>query len=933
MNHRNPDKLTRDELLERIVDHYTDQLRSGNQPEISKYQKKYPRLAVEIKELLSSAAMIEELKRQNDSRPNTLNRRLDEVLQLKRIGDYRIVRELGRGGMGVVFEAVHESLGRRVALKVLPARSFDDEQSVERFRREAQAAANLHHTNIVSVFGVGQDHGLHYYVMEYVEGNSLHEIVRSMRETAGMAKPDSGTDGKTDKIKSTLLEVSPRQQGSRIDLGPNEARDNEVRNENEPGLPPAARPVDKSRLPNPGQHFQWAARIAIQVADALAYAHEQGTLHRDLKPANLLLDNHNTVWLTDFGLVKHISNNTMTRTGDILGTPQYMAPEAFEGRYDKRSETYCLGLTLYELATLQPAYEDKSHAELFRRIIATSPTAPKKINKNIPHDLNTIIEKATSREPERRYQTAAAFSEDLLAFLQDRPIAARRSSPVEQALRWSRRNPMLAALSVVSLLLLIATAATATTGYLISQDQRKQLAVENAKLEIQTQKTDKALAASQLNEAFMELEKRRAEDNVSIIVDAFDQLFNQVLSKGKASQFDLDVDGFREMAGIESTITEEDAELLDMMAGFYERVANVNSESSELEIESARALRRVANAYHMVGSLDDAIDWYQQAVDAYDKLLVENPESIEFGLASAQVHNELGTAFRNKGRFVAAEQEHENAKAGLAAHPHADDSALRFELAKTLNMLAFVWPMKTTGLRSVLNIARQVNVNRRQATSDAIAFLDNLVDREPANPDFRLARIKSYRNLAEMQLKSDEIDAGMKSLRLAINECERLIEEFPENPDFKYMLALAYLTIDGQPEESQVESVNKSVDISSVLARTYQSNLDYRQLETVGRIELARLQIRAGNNSAARENTKRAARLLVDTYRDSIGTADKSILNRHFAALTRQMHDLGDERAVMDLRRELRPVMERPRPNFRRPNRGNQLPRPNDKSK
>ncbi len=904
---RNPDRVTRDELLERIVDHYTNQLRAGNNPKISRYQIKHPQLADEIRELLSSVAMIEELKRQNDSQPKSHQSQIEDILKLQRIGDYRIVRELGRGGMGLVFEAVHESLGRRVALKVLPARSFDDEKSVERFRREAQAAANLHHTNIVSVFGVGQDQDLHYYVMEFVEGNSLDEIVRAMRAPTGSSKRAT-PDAKTDVVISTLLSASAKQRGTSIDLG-----GSKTYHDNKTGLAATPSFVINSRLPAPNQRFQWAARLALQIADALAYAHEQGTLHRDLKPANLLLDKHDIVWLTDFGLVKNMSNQSMTKTGDILGTPQYMAPEAFEGKYDERSETYCLGLTLYELATLQPAFEEKTQRELFRKVISTSPTPPKKIDNNIPEDLNTIIEKATSREPERRYQTAAAFREDLLSYLQDRPIAARKTSPLEQTWRWGRRNPMLAVLSVVSLLLLIATAATATTGYLISQSKSKQLVIENKKLEIQKSKTEAALLESLLNETYMEEEKQRAEDNVAIIVDSFDKLFNQVLTKGAASQFDLDVDGFREMAGIESTITEEDAELLNMMVGFYERVASVNSESSDLKVESARALRRVGNAYHMVRSFDEAIEWYDKAIDAYQALLAAEPQSIEFGRAIAQVHNELATAFRNKWDFVSAEAEHENAQAGLMAHPRADDSALRFELAKTLNMLAFVWPMKTTGSKFAFNIVKQVNLKRRQATNDAIEILDNLVDREPANPEYRLVRIKSYRNLAEMQLKSAEIDDGMKSLRLAINECERLIEEFPENPEFKYMLALAYLTVDRQPAEEQLESLTKSVEISSALARKFQSNLDYSQLETVGRIQLARLQFRAGDTAGARENTRRAAQMLVATYRDSAGSADNRMLTRHVDALTRQMRALGDERAAMDLRRDLRPVLERAR--------------------
>ena len=151
------------ELLDNVVEDFTMRLRNGERPAIAEYTDKYPSISEDIEELLTSVAMIEELKTQQQPSQTTLKREMKEILKLDRIGDYRIIRELGRGGMGIVFEAVHESLGRRVAIKVMPNRTFDDQKYLERFRREAQAAASLHHTNIVSVFGIGQT-GEHHYL-------------------------------------------------------------------------------------------------------------------------------------------------------------------------------------------------------------------------------------------------------------------------------------------------------------------------------------------------------------------------------------------------------------------------------------------------------------------------------------------------------------------------------------------------------------------------------------------------------------------------------------------------------------------------------------------------------------------------------------------------------------------------------------------------
>jgi WD40 repeat protein len=186
------------------------------------------------------------------------------------------------------------------------------------------------------------------------------------------------------------------------------------------------------------------ARIGIQVAEALEYANRQGILHRDIKPSNLLLDNHGNVWVADFGLAKTSDADDLTHTGDILGTIRYMAPERFAGHCDARSDVYSLGLTLYELVALQPAFEASDRHTLIERVLHEEPERLKKRAPGVPRDLETIIAKATARDPAARYATAGALAEDLRRYVEDRPIRARRISPFERAWRWCRRNKVVA---------------------------------------------------------------------------------------------------------------------------------------------------------------------------------------------------------------------------------------------------------------------------------------------------------------------------------------------------------------------------------------------------------------------------------------------------------------------------------------------------------
>jgi WD40 repeat protein len=226
--------------------------------------------------------------------------------------------------------------------------------------------------------------------------------------------------------------------------------------------PPPGR-ADGSTLSGSARHYwQGVANIGVQVAEALQYSHAQGILHRDIKPSNLLLDLHGTVWVADFGLAKLADQVELTHPGDVVGTCRYLAPERFRGVSDARSDVYSLGLTLYEFLTLRPAFDGSTREELIMQVSHGGPPGPRKINPEVPHDLETIVLKAIETDPAERYQTAGDLAEDLRHYLEDRPIRARRCSPAERAWRWARRNPAVASLCAL-VGMLLATLAVGST--------------------------------------------------------------------------------------------------------------------------------------------------------------------------------------------------------------------------------------------------------------------------------------------------------------------------------------------------------------------------------------------------------------------------------------------------------------------------------------
>lgn len=479
MNEPSSDLTLVGELAEGFLARY----RRGECPSLSEYTAKYPELAEQIRDLFPALVVMEELGSVEAPVPGPGNgKSAGEGKLPEELGDYRILREVGRGGMGIVYEAVQLSLGRHVALKVLSFHSPLSPSHLERFHREARAAARLHYPNIVPVHGVGEHQGVHYFAMQFIQGQALNEVLKEVEalrqmkrlapSDAGSGQPPSPSFADSRSLAQGLLSGQLLATGAkRADVGADWNASQAVRVSHsvqagsishdkdgnfatlgsQAGSTTQASGTYLTAQPE-AQYFRSVAQMGLQVAAGLDYAHKQGILHRDIKPSNLLLDARGIVWIADFGLAKADDSDELTHTGDIVGTIRYMAPERFHGWSDPRSDVYSLGITLYEMLTLRPAFADCPRPWLVQRVTHEDPPRPRNLDCSIPRDLETIILKAIDKEPGRRYSTAAELAADLGRFLAGEPVQARRIGMGERGIKWIKRRPAVASLLGISVL-------------------------------------------------------------------------------------------------------------------------------------------------------------------------------------------------------------------------------------------------------------------------------------------------------------------------------------------------------------------------------------------------------------------------------------------------------------------------------------------------
>ena len=403
---------------------------------------------------------------------------LADTKPFRRLGDFEIVRELGRGGMGIVYEARQVSLNRKVALKVLSGSLGLTTKAIIRFQREAEAAAKLHHTNIVPIYATGEQDGAHYYAMELIEGPGLDQVVAQMRETQ---KPASQQD--------RPVAASPNSSTASQTPAPVDWVSRTM------GFPPPdastaseTHSLSSSSLASGTGYFDTVARMVAEVADALDYAHAQGVIHRDIKPSNLLLSPVGRLSMNDFGLARMLEQPGMTVSGEFVGSPMYMSPEQIAvGRapLDHRTDIYSLGATLYEMLTLQPPFQGVRRDQVIAQIIGKEPKPLRSINRRTPQDLETICLKMMEKDPDKRYQTAGGVAEDLRRYVNRFAISARRIGPMGRVVRWTRRNRATAAALCFVVLLSLAAGIFAYWAHYAqqqAQEEKHQHAVEQAML-------------------------------------------------------------------------------------------------------------------------------------------------------------------------------------------------------------------------------------------------------------------------------------------------------------------------------------------------------------------------------------------------------------------------------------------------------------------
>jgi serine/threonine protein kinase/Tfp pilus assembly protein PilF len=900
-----------DSAVLRAVQEYLAALEAGQPPHRDEFLARHPQIAEALADCLDGLEMMHTVAPQlrqsgDDAGPA---RESDRIATWPcPLGDFRIVRELGRGGMGVVYEAEQMSLGRRVALKVLPFTAAMDSRQLQRFKNEAQAAAQLHHTNIVPVHAVGCERGVHYYAMQLIEGQTLAGIIRELQYAAGTATMEAADRRRGDAAACELASgvasgrFAPAEAARAAQRNPGELT-GPYTPQPEPAVAgcqlaatpaadtpgPLAAAISTERPTRRRAYFRTVAQLGVQAALALEHAHQLGVVHRDIKPSNLLLEGvpagptalgagpalgaglptppHTLrLWITDFGLAQVHSQASLTLTGDLVGTLRYMSPEQALAKrvpIDHRTDIYSLGATLYELLTLRPVFDGRDRQELLRQIAFEDPRVPRRINKAIPAELETITLKAMEKNPAERYVTAQELADDLQRFLNDEPIRAKRPTLVQWAGKWARRHQTLTRAAVVIVILTL----VATTVLV----WREKHWTDKAFAELSEEQ--KETQAARLAEAKRRRQARRALDKMS-------------------SHFIEDL-----LARQKHLLPEHKKFLEEALADYEEFVRDVGDDQETRE-GVADAYLRVGNIHGLLGQSAEAEKAFLRGHELYGLLAVDFPDAAQYRGGSAVCLNNLGAIVRERHKLDEAENAFRRAipilKEVTAKLPAV--RRWRQELAGCLNNLGIL----------LMDLGRPVEaeVLFRQAQKTWAKLAADF----PRIPFYRMYLARALRNLSNVVLVQGREADAETSCRKARDIARKLATEFLAVPEYSHESAetewsLGNLLVHTDRKADEAEaSFRKAQTTAERLVGLYPSVPDYRELLADSLEGLGRVQTRLGK--AAEAHTAFRLALAIQEKLAS----EFPLVPKYRHELAKTHHDLGFLLAALGRQADAEPI-------------------------
>lgn len=720
-NNSGSEELEFDELLAE----YTERVRLGERPPIIDYLEQYPDFAEQINQFFPLILQLEQGKTDPASDDSTTRWKFSVI---EKLGDYLLIREIGRGGMGVVYEARQSSLDRRVALKILKDELVDDPKNLARFQREGRMAAMLHHGNIVPVLGTGSERGKHYIVMQMVDGVGLDLIIQFLLDDAETTQPD------------TLFQPA--------DPPPSEDF--------------VAKITSQALLKTDDDATDWNkfARLAFPIADALRHAHEHQLIHRDIKPSNLIVDRFGKPWIVDFGLAKNFaSGDDISR---IAGTPRYMAPEQLSGNANALSDIFSFGLSLYELATRRRVFQASSveYSETFTDKREKLPPIGDRVPE-MPKDLQLIVTKCIALDPIDRYPDAASLADDLQRFLENRPLSNVKVSALDRTKRWAERNPATAIVSGIAAMLLAGIALISFFNYWNEHNQRMKL---ETTLEISIDALDKVY-------------NRLAPDagaNRSISGENAELLNELLPSYDRLASLDTQNIELRKTAGTANyrvgeinrrlgrtekakTAFERSIQIFESLAiegAAYEAVAKIHI------AEGMIAIGRTGNGTNQIDreQMYAALDWINAALDSLPE--TERKESSEYPLLLFQKARALFILSSAGASEFEESFEDEPSISKIGDQPDAKDL-----LNQSIRILETWEPAPTADVTALL---AQGYASRSQSFNDtdfkeSIELQEKLIEMFPQSPQFQITLV-------------DIIES--------INPLELTIKEFPQAADY-----------------------------------------------------------------------------------------------------------------------------------------------------